>query len=116
MKLYGYIRCGSCRKAERFLNDLGISFERIAIREQAPTTDELMQMLDLYDGNIKKLFNTSGVTYREQNIKEILPDLTPSEAIELLQSDGNLIKRPFLISDQVGIVGFKEDVWSKLLK
>lgn len=116
MKLYGYNRCSTCRKAEKFLTNLGIEFQSIPIREQTPTTAELNQMLAIYDGNIKKLFNTSGVTYREQKIKDILPTLSNNEAITLLQSDGNLIKRPFLISDRLGVVGFKEEIWTELLK
>ena len=116
MKLYGYNRCSTCRKAEKFLTQLGVDFESLPIREQTPTADELNQMLVTYDGNIKKLFNTSGVTYREQKIKDILPNLTNDEAIALLQTDGNLIKRPFLISDKLAVVGFKEDIWADLLK
>ena len=116
MKLYGYNRCSTCRKAEKFLNQLGVSFDSIPIREQTPSTDELNQMLAIYEGNIKKLFNTSGVTYREQKIKDVLPNLSTDEAIALLQTDGNLIKRPFLISNQLGVVGFKEDTWGELLK
>ena len=116
MKLYGYNRCSTCRKAEKFLVNLGVEFESIAIREQTPTADELKQMLTIYEGNIKKLFNTSGVTYREQKIKDVLPNLSNDEAITLLQTDGNLIKRPFLISDQMGVVGFKEEIWADLLK
>lgn len=72
-------------------------------------------MLANYDGNIRKLFNTSGLQYRELNMKERLPSMTEQEAIELLASNGMLIKRPFLLDGERGIVGFKEADWQGFL-
>ena len=72
-------------------------------------------MLESYDGEIKKLFNTSGVQYRELNMKEKLPTMNTDEAIELLSQNGKLIKRPFLLKDGKGIVGFKEELWQKFV-
>ena len=70
-------------------------------------------MLTAYDGELRKLFNTSGMDYRALGIKDQLPTMTDAQAIDLLASNGNLIKRPFVISKSLGLLGFKEDVWSK---
>ena len=74
-------------------------------------------MLKSYEGNIRKLFNTSGVQYRELNMKEVLPTMSDTQAIELLSSNGKLIKRPFLLNSAGdGIVGFKEADWVEFIK
>lgn len=70
-------------------------------------------MLTFLDGDIKRLFNTSGQVYREMKLGEKLPKLTESKALELLAQNGKLVKRPFVLSDKAGIVGFNEDVWKK---
>ena len=77
-------------------------------------------MLDSYAGDIRKLFNTSGLQYRELNMKEVLPTMSANEALTLLAKNGKLIKRPFLLTDEAkqgrqGIVGFKEPEWQELL-
>ena len=73
-------------------------------------------MLDSYEGDIRKLFNTSGLQYRELGMKDKLPSMSSSEAIDLLAGNGKLIKRPFLINPQgQGIVGFKEELWESFL-
>ena len=111
MKIYTLKTCDSCRKATKFLKANNIPFEEIPIRDQPPTTTELTRALSVI-GDIKKLFNTSGQDYRSLNMKEKLPTLSQTEAIDLLASNGNLIKRPLLISDDTILVGFKADVWS----
>ena len=116
MKLYQYPKCSTCRKAVKFLNEKGIDFASIDITEQPPTVDELNAMLASYDGEIRKLFNTSGVQYRELNMKEKLPTMSAEQAVELLSGNGKLIKRPFLLNDSgQGIVGFKEADWSEFV-
>ena len=101
------------------MSEQSAEVELINIVEQTPSVKEFEQMLAIYDGNIKKLFNTSGIQYRELAIKDRLPALSTRQAIELLASNGMLVKRPFLIiggNDQVrGAVGFKSEEWSKLL-
>ena len=92
-----------------------IPFEEIAIREKPPSTSELKRALGDLDGEIRKLFNTSGQDYRSLNLKEKLPTLSEQEALDLLSSNGNLIKRPFLISKGSILVGFKEDLWKSAL-
>lgn len=117
MKLYQYKKCSTCRKAIQYLDKKNIAYKDIDITEQPPTKTELKQMLGFYEGNIKKLFNTSGVQYREMKVSEKLKSMSNAEAIELLSKNGKLVKRPFLIDKDKnkGIVGFKEDEWKKNL-
>ena len=115
MKLYQYPKCSTCRKAMRFLDQNGLSYESVNITERPPTIGELTIMLDSYLGDVRKLFNTSGLQYRELNMKEKLPNMSNGEAIELLSSNGKLIKRPFLLAGNKGIVAFKEALWSEFI-
>jgi arsenate reductase len=115
MKIYNYSKCSTCRKATKWLKEQDIAFEEIPIRETPPGVDELRNMFD-YVGDLKKLFNTSGQDYRALGMKDKLPSMSPEEAFEVLASNGNLIKRPFLIDKDKGITGFKEEVWETLLK
>jgi len=110
MKLYQYPKCSTCRKAIKFINEQGLNVDVLDISQVQPSIEELEQML-LTQGDIKKLFNTSGLQYRELEMKNKLPNMSDSDALELLSSNGMLIKRPFLIGKQVAIVGFKEEVW-----
>ena len=73
-------------------------------------------MLTFQGGNVKKLFNTSGLDYKKLNLKEKLQDLSMEEALELLSRNGNLIKRPFLLTDKMGLVGFQEDQWKHAIR
>ena len=114
MKVYAYKNCDTCRKAKKFLEAEGIDFELIPIREQPPTKSELETMLACYDGNIRKLFNTSGGDYKSMNMKEKLPGMSNSEAIDLLSKNGNLIKRPFALLGKIGTVGFNKTIWEDL--
>ena len=116
MKLYQYPNCSTCRKAIKFLSEQGIEFTSINITENPPTKSELQIMLASYDGNLRKLFNTSGLQYRDLNMKELLPTMTDMQAIELLAQNGKLIKRPFLLDqNKNGIVGFKEADWKAFI-
>jgi arsenate reductase len=107
--------CDTCRKAVKWLRGNGIPFEEIPIREQPPTLPELRLALKTAEGEIRKLFNTSGQDYRALNIKETLPSMSESEALALLASNGNLIKRPFLVCGEFAIAGFDPAKWSGLL-
>jgi len=115
MKLYQYPNCSTCRKAIKYLDAKGFQFESIDITVQPPTKAELATMLSSYSGDIRKLFNTSGLQYRELNMKEKLPGMSNDEAIELLSGNGKLIKRPFLLKGDKGIVAFKEELWSEFV-
>tara|TARA_R110002111_G_scaffold180943_1_gene246539 strand:- start:2 stop:352 length:351 start_codon:yes stop_codon:yes gene_type:complete len=115
MKIYTYKNCGTCKKATKWLDAQGIDYEELPIRETPPTVAELEQMLSYQAGELRKLFNTAGGDYRELNMKAKLPDLSQAEAFELLASRGNLVKRPFLLGDACGLVGFKEAQWADTL-
>ena len=115
MKVYAYNKCDSCRKALRFLDQQKIQYEFLDITEQAPTKKELELMLEKV-GEIKKLFNTSGVVYKEMNLSEKLPKLSKAEMIALLASNGRLVKRPFLIAKDIALVGYKEAEWQQAFR
>lgn len=114
-KVYIYKNCDGCRRAKKWLVSNGHEFEEVAIREQPPSVGELKLALVGADMNVKKLFNVSGQDYRALNMKEKLPKLSADEAIELLAGNGNLVKRPFLVTERGALAGFNEDVWSELL-
>ena len=114
LKVYTYKNCGTCRRALKWLDAHGVAYSEIPIRERPPTKTEVKRMLGYLDGNLKKLFNTSGGDYKALNLKDKLPKMSRAEALELLSRNGNLVKRPFVISSDAGRVGFKEEVWREL--
>src|SRR5690606_8877918 len=111
MRIHTYAKCDTCRKAVKWLKARGLAFEEIPIREQPPSPAELRRMLAIYKGDLKRLFNTSGGDYRELRLGERLVAMPEDEAIVLLASNGNLVKRPFLLTAKGGLVGFKEAEW-----
>ncbi|MFD1927526.1 arsenate reductase family protein [Sporosarcina siberiensis] len=118
MKLtyYGYPKCGTCRKAEKWLETEKLDFVKVNIAEAPPSEEQLREIL-LFSGlELKKLFNTSGMKYRELNLKEKLPTMTEDEKLQILSSDGMLIKRPIVVGNGKATVGFKEEnfenVWN----
>jgi len=115
LKVYEYSGCGTCKKAQKFLQANDVNYRAVPIREQPPTKAELKKMLKRYDGNIRKLFNTSGRDYKELGLSAKLPDMSDAEAIDLLAQTGNLVKRPFALGDEACVVGFKEDEWKEML-
>lgn len=115
VKIYTYKNCGSCKKAISWLKENSIPFEQVAIREVPPSIEELTQARQSFS-TIRKLFNTSGVDYRTQNLKEKLEELSESDAIALLHSNGNLVKRPFCVQENIYLVGFKADEWASVFE
>ena len=113
LRIYEYSKCSTCRNALKFLDQHKVDYDKIPIVETPPTKAELRQMLAAQGGNLKKLFNTSGEVYREMKISEKIASMSESEALDLLASNGKLIKRPFVLGDKTGMVGFKEDDWKK---
>jgi arsenate reductase len=111
IKIYSYEKCSTCKKALSWLREREVQAQVLPIVEQPPSVAELRQML-AYVGDLKKLFNTSGELYREMKMSERLPSLSQAEALELLSANGKLVKRPFLLGDGFGCVGFKEEEWS----
>jgi len=116
IKLYTYSNCDTCRRAVKWLRSHEIAFDERAIRNTPPTLPELRAMLAAHDGALRKLFNTSGRDYREQQLGEKLPAMTEAAALALLAANGNLVKRPFLIGAGATLVGFDEKVWAAALR
>ena len=113
MKIYEYKGCSTCRKALKFLDTKKIAYTKIPIRETPPSINELKQALKTL-GDSKKLFNTSGQDYKALNLKVKLSKMTEDEKLKLLNSNGNLVKRPFVVSADLVLVGFKEEDWKKV--
>lgn len=109
-----YPKCSTCQKAKKWLETNNIEFQDRNIITETPTIQELNKWITKSGKDIKKWFNTSGLKYKELNLKEKLNNMTDEEKIQLLASNGMLIKRPILISDKGVFVGFKEEEWKAL--
>jgi arsenate reductase (glutaredoxin) len=114
LTVYTYRNCSTCRKAVAWLRQHGVIFAEKAIRETPPGKEELRQVLAGYGGDIRRLFNTSGQEYRRLNLKDSLPGMPIEEALALLSENGNLVKRPFLITPISGRAGFQEEEWGDM--
>ena len=110
-----YPKCSTCQKAKRWLDEHGVAYEDRHIVENNPTVAELKTWLSLSGGDIKKLFNTCGLKYKALNLKEKLPNMSEEEQIELLATDGMLVKRPLLVGDDFVAAGFKPEIWQSKL-
>ena len=115
LTVYTYANCDTCRLAVKWLRAHKVAFTEKAIRETPPAMRELKAMLAHQGGDLRRLFNTSGRDYREQKLGATLPGLSESEALGLLAANGNLVKRPFVIGETVGLVGFDEARWRATL-
>lgn len=111
MKFICYPKCTTCQKAKKFLDESGVSYELRDIKLENPTHEELSAWVEKSGLDVKKFFNTSGLLYKSMNLKEKLPAMSDEEKLELLASDGMLVKRPILVTDTAVLVGFKEDSW-----
>lgn len=111
-----YPKCSTCMKAKKYLETHHIPFSLRDIKENRLNEKELQAIIKRSNLDIKKFFNTSGLLYKELNLKEKLSSMSEKEKITLLASDGMLIKRPLFINDETILVGFKEEEYSKLLK
>lgn len=111
MLFVNYPKCSTCRKARKFLEEKGAAFEDRNIKEQNPTEEELAAWIAKSGLPAKKFFNTSGMLYRDMGLKDKLPDMSEQEMIALLATDGMLVKRPILVTDDKVFVGFKEADW-----
>ena len=109
-----YPKCTTCKKALKYLKDHGIEIEERHIVENNPTAEELKEWLDKSGLPIKKFFNTSGVLYKEMQLKDKVGHMTEEEALALLSTNGMLVKRPLLITEDQVLVGFKEAEYEKL--
>jgi len=113
VKIYEYKNCSTCKKAIGYLEKKGTPLEKLPIVETPPTLSELKLMLKYQNGEIKKLFNTSGQLYRELNISKKMSNTPENILLDLLSKNGKLIKRPFVLGSGFGLVGFKEEDWKK---
>lgn len=110
-----YPKCSTCIKAKKYLDSKNLKYEDRNITVNNPTKDELVEWIKMSGKDINKFFNTSGLKYRELGLKDKLKDMNDEEKIELLSSDGMLVKRPILVIDRKVLVGFKIDEWENLL-
>ncbi|MGL4848484.1 MAG: arsenate reductase family protein [Clostridium sp.] len=110
-----YPKCTTCRKAKKWLTENGVDFEDRDIKENNPTKEELKAWLEMSGYEIKKFFNTSGVLYREQGMKDKVKVLSEDELLDILAKDGMMVKRPILIKDDKVLVGFKEQEWEEII-
>lgn len=113
--LIGYDKCSTCQKARKWLDANGISYTARPIKEQNPTLEELTAWQKQSCLPLKRFFNTSGRLYRQMELTQRLPRMTDEEKLSLLASDGMLVKRPLLISENIVLVGFKETEWQQAL-
>ena len=111
-----YPPCTTCQKAKKWLDSKQISYTDRHIKEQNPSYEELAAWYQRSGLPLKKFFNTSGLRYKSLNLKDKLPEMTEEEQLRLLASDGMLVKRPIIVTDQGILTGFKEVDWEKLLQ
>lgn len=114
--VYTYASCDTCRKAVKWLVAHQVNFREKPIRDTPPSVDELRRMLVFQEEALKRLFNTAGRDYRSLRLAEKFDQLSKEEALALLASNGNLVKRPFLLTETVGLVGFEEQSWAAALR
>lgn len=111
-----YPKCTTCQRAKKWLIENNVVFEDRNIISDTPNKEELRKWIETSNKPINKFFNTSGMLYRSQGLSKKLPTLTDDEKIDILASDGMLIKRPILVIDDTILLGFKEDEWKSKLK
>ncbi len=113
---YLYPKCGTCRKAKKWLEENEISFEEIHIVENPPTKQQIKEFYEKSNLELKKFFNTSGQKYRQLGLKDKIKDASEAELLELLASDGMLLKRPIVTDGEKVTVGFKEETFEETWK
>ena len=114
IKFICYPRCTTCQRARAFLDENQIEYELRDIKLQNPTRDELAMWHKRSGLPLKKFFNTSGLLYKSLNLKERLPQMSEDEMLDLLASDGMLVKRPIIVAGDTVLVGFKVPEWEKI--
>ncbi len=111
-----YSRCSTCKKAQKWLDEQGIAYTQRDIKEDNPTRAELEQWHQRSGLPLKRFFNTSGLQYKALGLKDKLPEMSQEEQLDLLATDGMLVKRPILVGDDVVLVGFRQAEWEAALK
>lgn len=112
MLLIEYPKCTTCKKAKKWLDERKIAYTDRHIAEDNPTYEELKEWHQRSGLPLKKFFNTSGILYKEMNLKDKLPDMSEEEQLRLLATDGMLVKRPLLVMEHTVLVGFRENEWN----
>lgn len=115
VKFICYPKCTTCQKAKKWLEYNGVEYEIRDIKVDNPTLDELKKWYALSGLPLKKFFNTSGLLYKSMALKDKIPTMSENEMLSLLATDGMLVKRPLLVSDDFVLVGFKEAEWKAKL-
>lgn len=116
MKFIQYPKCTTCQKAKKWLDDRAMQYEDRHIKEDNPTYDELKEWYGRSGLPLKRFFNTSGLLYKDLQLKDKLPEMTEEEQLTLLATDGMLVKRPLVVADDFVLVGFKEKEWEEKLR
>lgn len=111
-----YPKCSTCQKAKKWLEENNIEFDSRHIVENNPSKEELKAWIALSKEPIKKFFNTSGILYREMNLKEKVAEGNEEELLDILSSNGMLVKRPLVITEDIVLIGFKEPKWAEYFK
>ena len=113
MLVLAYRKCSTCIKALNWLEEHNIEFEERPIKEQNPTYEELKAWHQMSGMPLKKFFNTSGLLYKDMQLKDKLPQMTEEEQLRLLSTDGMLVKRPLVVGEDYVLTGFKEKEWAE---
>ncbi|MBR3786734.1 MAG: arsenate reductase family protein [Firmicutes bacterium] len=116
MKVYCYSKCTTCKKALKWLDEQGIAYDLIDIKENNPSREELVKWHAMSGLPLKKFFNTSGQIYRQMELSKKLPDMTEEAQLDLLATDGMLVKRPLVVGEDYVLTGFKEAEWEEKVK
>lgn len=115
MLFVGYPKCSTSQKAKKWLQEKGVAFEERHIVEQNPTIEELREWQKRSGLPLKRFFNTSGLKYKELKLKDKLPEMSEEDQLALLATDGMLVKRPILVTEEKVIPGFRESEWEKVI-
>ena len=113
IKVYCYSRCTTCKKALKWLDDKGIEYTTIDIKEDHPDETALREYYAMSGLPLKRFFNTSGIPYREMGLSKKLPEMSEDEQFALLASNGMLVKRPLVVGEDFVLTGFKEAEWAE---
>ena len=115
MLFIGYPKCSTCQKAKKWLDELNIEYTERHIVEDNPTYDELKKWYATSEHPLKKFFNTSGLLYKEMQLKDKIPTMNEDERLKLLATNGMLVKRPLVVKGDIVLVGFREAEWNEKL-
>ena len=112
MKVYCYSKCTTCKKALKWLDEQGVAYDLIDIKENNPSREELAGWYAMSGLPLKKFFNTSGQISRQMELSKKLPDMSEEAQLDLLATDGMLVKRPLVVGEDFVLTGFKEVDWA----